>query len=251
MLKTVANRPMFKKTIFIALLIFSGSMIACTSTQISTTMKSAGDILGSKDELTSDEVVAGLKEALVQGAKISTEVTSKTDGYFKNPEIKIPFPPEIEKIETNLRKVGLNKPVDDFILSINRAAEKAAIEAKPLFISAITNMTIEDAWGILKGDDTAATSYLRNATETELQKKFEPIIDDALNSVSATKYYEDMSTQYNRLPLVTKVETDLTAYVSDKAMDGLFLMLAKEEEKIREDPLARTTDLLKRVFSQQ
>ena len=242
---------MYKKTILIILLVITGSMIACTSTQLSTAMKSAGDILGSTDGLSSEEVVAGLKEALVQGAKISTDITSQTDGYFKNPAIRSPFPPEIEKIETNLRKVGLNKPVDDFILSINRAAEKAAIEAKPLFINAITNMTIEDAWGILKGDSHAATTYLRNATETDLHKKFEPIIDDALNSVNATKYYEDMSTQYNRLPFVTKVETDLTVYVSDKAMDGLFLMLAKEEEKIREDPLARTTDLLKRVFSEQ
>ena len=233
----------------VLVLIFSLS--ACTSTQISSAMKSTSDYMKEDQALSTNDVISGLKEALVKGAEYSTASASKTDGYLKNLEIKIPFPPEIEKIETTLRNVGLNKPVDDFIVSINRAAEQAANEAKPLFVSAITSMTIGDAWGILKGDNHAATAYLRKTTGAQLEVKFEPIIDNALNKVNATKYYEDMSTQYNRIPFVTKVETDLTKYVSQKAIDGLFVLVAKEEEKIRKDPLARTTELLQRVFADQ
>ena len=234
-----------------AVLVLIFSMSACTSTQISSALKTTSDYMKEDQALSTGDVIAGLKEALVKGAEYSTASASKTDGYLKNLEIKIPFPPEIEKIETTLRNVGLNKPVDDFIMSINRAAEQAANEAKPLFVSAITSMTIEDAWGILKGDNHAATTYLRKTTSSQLAVKFEPIIDNALNKVNATKYYEDMSAQYNRIPFVTKVETDLTKYVSQKAIDGLFVLVAKEEEKIRKDPLERTTELLKRVFADQ
>jgi len=225
--------------------------MACTSAQLSSAVKSANTILGTGDELSVADVAAGLKEALVKGAETSTATTSKPDGYFKNPTIKIPFPPEIEEMEKKLRQIGLNKPVDDFVLSINRAAEKAAGEAKPVLVNAIMSMTINDAWSILKGDDHAATEYLRTTTSTEIENKFEPIIANALNTVNATKYYEDLSTQYNRIPFVTKVETDLTAYVNKKAIDGLFYMVALEEEKIRKDPLERTSELLKRVFSEQ
>ena len=244
-LLNVSRKAIVVELIFVVMIIMS----ACTSTQISSAMKSATGYVNGDQELTTNDVVAGLKEALVKGAEYSTASASKTDGYLKNIEIKIPFPPEIEKIETTLRDLGLNKPVDDFIISINRAAEQAAIEAKQLFVNAITSMTIEDAWGILKGDDHAATEYLRRTTSVQLEAKFEPIISNALNKVNATKYYEDMSTQYNRIPFVTKVETDLTKYVNEKAIEGLFILVAKEEEKIRKDPLERTTELLKRVFS--
>lgn len=241
----------YAKSTFIIL--FTGLLwMACTSAQLSSAVKSANSILVTNSgELSVNEVAAGLKEALVKGAEISTATASQLDGYFKNPIIKIPFPPEIEEMEKKLRQIGMNKPVDDFILSINRAAEKAASEAKPVLVNAITSMTIQDAWGILKGDDHAATEYLRRTTSTEIENKFEPIIANALNSVNATKYYEELSTQYNRLPFVTKVETDLTAYVNQKAIDGLFYMVALEEEKIRKDPLERTSELLKKVFSEQ
>ena len=222
---------------------------SCTSTQISSTMKSVSGYMSEDQPLSTSDVVAGLKEALIKGAEYSTASASKTDGYLKNLEIKIPFPPEIEKIETTLRNVGLNKPVDDFITSINRAAEQAANEAKPLFVNTIMSMTIEDAWGILRGDNHAATTYLQKTTYSQLEGKFEPIIERALNTVNATKYYEDMSSQYNRIPFVTKVETDLTKYVTERAIDGLFILVAQEEEKIRKDPLERTTELLQRVFS--
>ena len=232
---------------FMLALIFTPS---CTSTQISSAMKTANDYMQEDGTLSTSDVIAGLKEALVKSADNSTASASKTDGYLGNIEIKIPFPPEIEKIESTLRSVGLNKPVDDFIMSINRAAEQAAMEAKPLFVNAITSMTIEDAWGILKGDNHAATSYLKNKTSAQLGVRFEPIIGNALNKVNATKYYADMTSQYNRIPFVTKVETDLPKYVTQKAIDGLFILVAKEEEKIRKDPLARTTELLQRVFAE-
>ena len=234
-------------TFIFLVLVISG----CTSTQLSTAIKSVDDLLGGGDELTSADVVAGLKEALIVGADLSTKASSSVDGYFGNPEIKIPFPPEIEEVELKLRQLGLNKPVDDFVLSINRAAEKAAAEAKPLFVDAITSMSIEDAWGILRGDEHAATDYLRSATSAELENRFRPIINSALESVNATKYYTDITSRYNQLPFVKEVETDLSQYVLGEAIDGLFYLVAREEEKIRKDPVARTTDLLKKVFSEQ
>lgn len=224
---------------------------ACTSAQISSALKTYGDLTGEGDDLTTSDVIAGLKEALIVGSENSTRLTSQTDGFFKNPEIKVPFPQEIQEVETRLRQIGMNKLVDNFNLSINRAAEKASAEAKTLFISAIRSMTVEDAWSILKGEEDAATQYLRRTTSADLENKFRPIIDRALESVDATKYYGEITTVYNKIPLVTKVDTDLTNYVTGKALDGLFIMVAKEEAKIREDPLARTTELLKRVFSQQ
>ena len=237
----------------LSLVIFfvSAIMISCTSTQISSALKAYDDFTSDDSSLSTSDVVNGLKEALVIGSEKSTQLTSKQDGFFLNPEIKIPFPPEIKEVEVKLRQIGMNKLVDDFHLSINRAAEKASAEAKDLFINAIRNMTVEDAWGILKGEQDAATQYLRRTTSTDLENKFRPVINEALESVNATKYYEEATTIYNKIPLVTKVETDLTGYVTDRALDGLFIMVAKEEAKIRKDPLARTTELLQRVFSQQ
>ena len=226
-------------------------LIACTASQISSAIQTYSDLTEDDAELTTNDVIEGLKQALVIGAENSTAATSQVDGFFGNPEIKIPFPPEIEEVETRLRQIGLNKLVDDFNLSINRAAEKASAEAKTLFIAAITSMTVEDAWGILKGEKNAATEYLRRKTSTQLENRFQPIINNALESVNATKYYENITTAYNRIPLVNKVDTDLTKYVTERALDGLFIMVAKEEAKIRKDPVARTTELLKKVFSQQ
>ena len=233
-------------------MLFCGlTIVACTASQISSALQTYSDITGDGEELTTGDVIDGLKQALGIGAEKSTAATSQTDGFFGNPEIKIPFPKEIEEVETRLRQLGLNKLVDDFNLSINRAAEQASAEATALFINAITSMTVEDAWGILKGEEDAATEYLKRTTSTQLENKFRPIISNALESVNATKYYEEITTAYNRIPLVNQVDTDLTNDVTDKALDGLFLMVAREEAKIRKDPIARTTELLQRVFSQQ
>jgi hypothetical protein len=175
-------------------------------------------------------------------------MASQLDGYFKNPKIKIPFPPDVKKVEDKLRQIGLGSEVDKFILTLNRGAEDAAKEAKPIFVSAIRQMTIQDAWSILRGSDNAATEYLKRTTSAQLREKFQPVIASSLSKVNATKYYSDLVTQYNRIPFVEKVNPDLNDYATTKAMDGLFLLIADEEKKIREDPVARTTELLKRFF---
>lgn len=221
---------------------------ACTSAQLSQTINDLNKTLGGETPLTTAEVADGLREALIQGISKGSDLVSQTDGYFKNPEIKIPFPPDVKKVENTLRDIGLGSEVDRFILTLNRGAEEAAKEAKPIFIQAIRSMTIDDAWAILKGEQDAATQYLRRTTSAQLREKFKPVIQSALNKVNATRYYSELVNRYNQIPFVEKVNPNLDDYATDKAIDGLFLMIAKEEKLIREDPVARTTDLLKRVF---
>lgn len=224
---------------------------ACTSAQINQAVSEINKKVGSEKALTSAEVGEGLKEALVNGISKGSDLVSQLDGYFKNPEIKIPFPPEVKKVEDKLRQIGLGGEVDKFVMTLNRGAEDAAKEAKPIFISAIRQMTIQDAFAILKGQPNAATEYLKRTTSAQLKEKFKPVIQNSLNKVNATKYYSEIVTRYNKIPLVEKVNPDLDNYATDKAIEGLFLMIAKEEKNIRENPVARTTDLLKRVFGQQ
>lgn len=222
-------------------------IVGCTQQQFNSTVN---DLMNSSSDapLTTQEVVSGLKEALINGITKGSNKASALDGYFKNTKIKLPFPPEAVKMENTLRDIGLGKEVDKFILTLNRGAEQAAKEAKPIFISAIRSMTIQDAWGILRGDRDAATQYLKRTTSAQLTNKFQPVIHNALQQVNATKYYGDLATRYNRIPLVQKVNPDLDAYATEKAIDGLFLLIAEEEANIRANPVARTTDLLKKVF---
>lgn len=225
---------------------------ACTAAQINQTIGEVNKTLGdSSAPLTTAEVAQGLKEALIKGISKGSDLVSQMDGYFKNPEIKIPFPPEVKKVEDRLRQIGLGNEVDKFVLTLNRGAEDAAREAKPIFIEAIRSMTIEDAWAILRGEEDAATQYLKRTTSGLLKEKFKPVIQNSLNKVNATKYYGDIVTRYNQIPLVQKVNPDLDDYATDKAIEGLFLMIAKEEKNIRENPVARTTELLKKVFGAQ
>lgn len=198
--------------------------------------------------VSTEEVAQGLKEALEKGVSKGSDLVSQLDGYYKNPEIKIPFPPEVQRVEDRLRQMGLGSEVDKFVVSLNRAAEDAAQAAKPIFISAIKQMTIQDAWAILRGDSDAATQYLSRTTSDQLFEKFQPVIRASLEKVNATKYYGDLVGTYNKIPLVQKVNPDLDAYATQKAIDGLFIMVAKEEKNIRDNPGARTTDLLKKVF---
>ncbi|OFX40405.1 MAG: hypothetical protein A2X08_11500 [Bacteroidetes bacterium GWA2_32_17] len=197
---------------------------------------------------TQKEAADAIKEGLSKGTGNAVNLIAIKDGYLKNPEIKIPFPPEFKTVETKLRSAGFGKNVDKVILSINRAAEDAGKEAKPIFINAITSLTITDAINIVKGQDNAATSYLKKTSSSELNNKFKPSIKTSLDKVGATKYWSETIKLYNKLPLVKKINPDLAQYVTGKAIDGLFLMVAKEELKIRKDPLSRTTDLLKKVF---
>lgn len=197
--------------------------------------------------LTTDQIVSGLKEALTIGTQNSSNKLSAVDGFFANAAVKILLPPEAQKVESTLRSLGLGSTVDKAVLSLNRAAEDAAKSATPIFVNAIKQMTITDALGILKGGTTSATSYFKTKTTTELTNAFKPVITTALSKVSATKYWTDMFTVYNKFSS-TPVNTDLSAYVTGKAIDGIFYQVGQEELKIRQDPAARVTDILKKVF---
>lgn len=235
-----------KKIIFI-----SCFLVGCSTAQINQALSDAGKVLGGEQPLTEGDVAEGLREALIKGISVGADQASAVDGYFQNARIKIPFPPDVQKVEDRLRQIGLGNEVDRFVMTLNRGAEDAAKEAKPIFISAIRQMTIEDAWGILRGEDDAATQYLKRTTSAQLKERFQPVIQNSLDKVNATKYYDDIVTTYNRIPLVEDVNPDLNEYATDLAIQGLFTLVANEEQKIREDPLARTTDLLKRVFGSQ
>jgi hypothetical protein len=219
-------------------------VLSCSSMQLP-------DGLFNTDTLTTEDVIDGLKEALLQGSSKATGEASALDGYFGNLEIRIPFPQEIEQVEDALRNIGFDREVDRFILSMNRAAEKAADQALPIFSSAIRSMTFGDAWQILRGDDDAATRYLEATTSEQLRAAFQPVIRDALEAVHATRYYGDVVNLYNSLPLVKPVNPDLDEYVTERALGGLFVLMAREEARIREDPLARATELMRRVFAEQ
>jgi hypothetical protein len=197
--------------------------------------------------LSTADIVAGLKEALTVGTQNSTSKLSAVDGFFKDAAIKILMPPEAQKVESTLRGLGFGSIVDKAILSMNRGAEDAAKSATPIFINAIKQMTITDALGILQGGNNAATNYFKDKTTAQLIQAFRPVIDRSLNKTDATKYWSDVFSVYNRFA-TTKVETDLGAYVTGKAIDGIFYEVALEEQKIRKDPAARVTDILKKVF---
>lgn len=199
-------------------------------------------------QLSSEEVGQGLKEALTVGVSKGSDLVSQADGFYKNAAIRIPFPPEARKAEETLRRLGMSTEVDKFVLALNRAAEDAATEAKPIFISAIKQMTIQDAWSILRGEDDAATQYLNRTTSTHLNEKFKPVIQKALNKTNATTLYTNLVSTYNKIPLVQKMNPALDDYATQKAIAGLFVVVAQEEKNIRQDPAARSTELLQKVF---
>ncbi|MXV14704.1 DUF4197 domain-containing protein [Hufsiella ginkgonis] len=195
------------------------------------------------------EIALGLKQALEVGTGNGSDRLSAKDGFLGNLAVKILFPPEAQKVEKTLRSVGLGSLADNVITSLNRAAEDAATEAKPIFVSAIKQMTINDAVNILLGNQNdAATQYFKRVTSAQLAAKFNPIITNSLGKVGATKYWSTAMTSYNKIPLVTKINPDLDDYVTQKAIDGLFYEIAGEELKIRTNISARSTTLLQRVF---
>jgi len=193
------------------------------------------------------QVVEGLKQALTIGTQNSTNRLSAVDGFFADAAVKILMPPEAKSVEKTLRTFGMGSLVDKTILSLNRAAEDAAKSATPIFVDAIKQMTITDALGILQGGDFAATNYFKGKTTSSLTDAFKPVIAKSLDKVEATKYWSDMFTAYNKFS-TKKVPTDLTAYVTQKAIDGIFYEVGLEEQKIRKDPAARVTDILQQVF---
>jgi len=198
--------------------------------------------------LSNDEIVSGLKEALTVGSNNSSQKLSAVDGFFKDAAIKILMPPEAQKAEKKLRSLGMGKLVDNAILSMNRAAEDASKSAAPIFINAVKQMSFQDALGILRGGDFAATNYLKDKTTSPLTEAFRPVIEASLQKVNATKYWNTVFMTYNKFS-VDKINPDLAAYVTEKALAGMFYQVGLEEQKIRKDPMARTTDILKKVFA--
>lgn len=240
-----------KKQVYASLLALAFSTAACTVADVQRTVDGvlAGTAAGAP--VTQSEVAMGLKQALEVGIKSGAGQAAQTDGYYKNPLIRIPFPEDVQRVESTLRKVGLGNQVDKFILTLNRGAEDAAKSAVPIFMSAIRQMTIADAWAILRGDKDAATQYLIRTTSEQLYNSFNPVMVQSLEKTNATRYYTDIVSEYNKIPLVQKVNPDLGDYATKKAIDGLFTLVAQEEANIRENPVARTTELLRRVFSRQ
>lgn len=229
---------------------------SCTA-QFPKSLKDAADKVKASTTnggLTNADVIAGLKEALDKGTQQSVDVASVTDGFWKNDRLRIPFPPEAEKMKATLNSLGMSSQVEKFELTMNRAAEAAAKEAAPIFLAAIKNMSVSDGFTILKGGDHAATQYLKDKTTAELIAKFRPIVENATKQVALTSYWTPLASAYNKATMFTggeSVNPDLDGYVTQKAIDGLFILIADEELKIRQDPIARTTDLLKRVFGAQ
>lgn len=228
----------------------------CSSTQFARTMETASGVLGEGGSagLTNEEVIAGLKQALTKGAEHSVDVASATDGFWKDARLRIPFPEEAIKVRNTLLDIGMSAQVEQFERTMNHAAENAAKEAVPIFVNAIKGMTVADGFAILKGDEHAATDFLKERTTQELTGKFRPIVERATQEVALTSYWQPLTSAYNTATLFTggqTVDPDLDAYVTQRAIDGLFVLVAEQEQRIREDPLARTTDLLRRVFGAQ
>jgi hypothetical protein len=198
--------------------------------------------------LSNDDIIKGLKEALTVGSNNAGESASKLDGFYRNEKINIPFPPEINNVKTSVENMGLKPQVTKFVETLNRAAEEAAKEAAPIFVNAITTMNISDGMNILNGGDKAATTFLEDKTTSELKTKFEPIVKKAIEKVQLTKYWNPVVSNYNKVPFVKKVNPDLEAYVLERAISGMFTLVAEEEAKIRNNPAARVSDILKKVF---
>lgn len=228
------------------------------TTKDSTVNKNNGGILsniskslGSGNGLSNDEIISGLKEALTIGTDSAAKKLSKPDGFFANAALKILMPEEAKKAEAALRKVGMGSLVDKAILSMNRAAEDAAGGISTIFVNAVKQMTVTDGLKILKGGDFAATEYLKSTTTKQLTEQMRPVIEASLSKVNATTYWKDVFTAYNKLSFGSKpVDTDLSSYVTEKSMSGIFLAIGQEEQKIRKDPAAQVTGLLKKVFGQ-
>jgi hypothetical protein len=236
-------------TIFSLIIIIAAPAYAGFLDDVKKELKEAVKEVKEKDKGLSEEtVIAGLKEALDVGTRKAVKKVSKLDGYYRNPRITIPFPPKVEKAAKALRKIGLDKEVDRFVLSMNRAAEKAAPKAVDIFVKSIKGMSFTDARGILEGGETAATDFFRRKTSAELSAIFRPAVSSAMNEVGVTRNFKKIMKKYASLPFVKEEYVDLDGYVTGKALEGLFLMVGEEEKKIRKDPAARVTELLKQVF---
>ncbi|MCH7535356.1 MAG: DUF4197 domain-containing protein [Bacteroidetes bacterium] len=229
------------------------SIYSCSQINVNDVIGKANDILGGstaeKPALTNSDIIQGLKEALTVGVKNVTGTISQLDGFNNNTRIKLPFPPEVDNVKEKLISLGMQNQVDKFVLTLNRAAEESSKKAFQIFRKAVTDMTITDGINILKGEDNAATAYLKSKTETALKTAFHPIVAEAINKVEVTKYWNPLISTYNKIPFVDKKDPDLEKYIIDRALIGIFTLVEDEEARIRKDPIARVSEILKKVFS--
>lgn len=235
----------FKVAIFLLTFL---SLSSCKTTDVQRVFDTLG---GANQPLSEQTVVAGLKQALEVGTENAVFKTNKTGGFSNNPLIKIMVPDQFSDVATKVRQIGLGSYVDKFELQMNRAAEQASGEAKQVFFSVISGMTVQDAWGILRGGENAATQYFKTKTERQLEQKFAPIINNNMQKVGFYSDYRRLLNTYDNIPFTDKPNLDIEEYVMSETLDGLFTLVADEEAKIRRDPVARTTELLQKVFSQQ
>ena len=228
------------------------SLFSCSIIEdVSTTIINPTNNSSSKIDLTNEEVISGLKEALNVGIKNAVNLSSVTDGFLKNDVIRLPFPPDAIKVREKAINFGLSKQVTTFEETLNRAAEEATKKALPIFVDAIKNMSVSDGFSILKGGDGAATKFLKSQTSNQLVLAFAPVVKEATTKVQLTAYWNPIITRYNSAMTLSggqKLDPDLDAYITQKAIDGLFYLVETEENKIRKDPLARVSDILVKVF---
>ena len=232
--------------------LFLISLFSCSIIEeASTTILNPTNNSPSKIDLTNEEVISGLKEALNVGIKNAVNLSSVTDGFLKNDMIRLPFPPDAIKVREKAINFGLSKQVTTFEETLNRAAEEATKKALPIFVDAIKNMSVSDGFSILKGGDGAATKFLKSQTSNQLVLAFAPVVKEATTKVQLTAYWNPIITRYNSAMTLSggqKLDPDLDAYITQKAIDGLFYLVETEENKIRKDPLARVSDILVKVF---
>ncbi len=246
-----------KNYLFLAAIVATLTLTNCDPKTQQALLKTGTDILTaatsgsntSTSALSNADVIKGLKEALTVGANNSISLTSKLDGFNKNSLIYIPWPNEAIVMKERLSQLGFQTQINDFETSLNRAAEEATKNAVPVFVNAITNMSIADGFAILNGNDTAATHFLREKTYASLKERFAPTVTDAINKVKVTSYWSPLITTYNKIPGVQKQNPNLNDYVTEKSINGLMTLISQEETKIRKDPMARVTDILKKVFA--
>jgi hypothetical protein len=232
----------------IGLIVMVMAVATAASADYQDVLKSAQQMAGGKETPQNSQIVDGLKEALQVGTENAVKSVSRLDGYYKNPDIKILLPQYVKNAEAVLRAAGMGATLDEFEQSMNRAAEKAAPQAKSLFLDAVKKMDVTDAEKILKGRDNEATLYFKDKTSSRLQALFMPIIKESMSTVGATRTYQGLEQKIQSIPFAGTSSFNLDQYVTEKSIDGVFVMLAKEEADIRKNPAARVTDLLKNVF---
>ncbi len=243
------QKHLFMKKVFGAILAISFTLSGCAELQ--QVASQLPQTAGTSGILSNADIASGLKAALDKGIKQQVSKLTKTDGFYKNEAVKILLPSELQQVDKTLRKIGLGKLADEGLKVMNRAAEDAVKEATPIFVSAIKNMTFNDAKNILMGADNSATNYLQTTTSSQLYTKFNPVIKSSFNKVGADKIWSNIIAKYNAVPFVEKVNPDLTDYVTNKALEGVFTMVAVEEKEIRTNVNERTSSLLKKVFALQ